>query len=139
MLPLHLLPSLTVLCQRGSRALREATSLAPNNPHVKAALDRIQSDDLQHRLQSLCSKYVTEHDQGAGKEALSYLNRSSEVPGDVARICLDLLMKPGNFEDGETQDGIVAGLLREAPAAKVALAKKLHENTSGGWIVQCND
>ena len=130
MLPLHLLPSLTVLCQRGSRALREATSLAPNNPHVKAALDRIQSDDLQHRLQSLCSKYVTEHDQGAGKEALSYLNRSAEVPGDVARICLDLLMKPGNFEDGETQDGIVAGLLREAPAAKVALAKKLHENTT---------
>lgn len=34
------------------------------------------------------------------------------------------------MKDAEIQDGIVAGLLREAPAAKVALAKKLHDNTT---------
>ena len=65
-----------------------------------------------------------------GKEALSYLDRSAEVPGDVARTCLDLVARPRVFKDGEIQDGIVAGLLREAPAAQVALARKLHENTT---------
>ncbi|KAL9133104.1 MAG: hypothetical protein Q9175_005719 [Cornicularia normoerica] len=114
----------------GSRALREAASLAPNNPHVKAAFDQVQSDDLQHRLQKLCSKFVAEHDENAGKEALSYLNRSAEVPGGVAKTCFELVARPKIFEDGEIQDGIVAGLLREAPAAKVALAKKLHDNTT---------
>ena len=121
---------LTAFRQDGSRALREAVSLAPNNPHVKTALDRVQSDDLQHRLQMLCSKFVTEHDQGAGKEALSYLNRSAEVPGDVAKACLNLVARPGVVQEGETQDGIVAGLLRESLAAKAALAKKLHENAT---------
>ena len=122
--------SLIVLSQAGSRALREAASLAPNNPNVKAAFDQIRSDDLQHRLQQLCIKFMSEHDEGAGKEALNYLNRSAEVPGDVAKACLDLVARSEILEDGEIQDGIVAGLLREAPAAKIALAKKLHENTT---------
>ncbi|KAF6228916.1 hypothetical protein HO133_007028 [Letharia lupina] len=114
----------------GSRALQEAASLAPSNPHVKAAFDKIRSDDLQHRLQKLCSEFILEHDEGAGKEALSYLNRSAEVPGDVAKACLELVVRPEIYKDGEVQDGIVAGLLREAPAAKIALAKKLHDDTT---------
>lgn len=126
----RVLQSLSRLPQDGSRALREAVSLAPNNLHVKAAFDRIQSDDLQHHLQKLCSRFVSEHDEGAGKEALGYLNRSAEVPGDVAKACLELVARPEIFKYGEIQDGIVAGLLREAPAAKVALAKKLHDNTT---------
>lgn len=97
---------------------------------MKAAFDSIQSDDLQHRLKKLCTKFVTEHDEDAGKEALSYLNRSAEVPSDVAKACLDIVARPEIFKDGEIQDGIVVGLLREAPAAKVALAKKLHDNTT---------
>ena len=125
-----MLQSLIRLPQDASRALREAVSLAPNNLHVKAAFDRIQSDDLQHHLQKLCSRFVTEHDEGAGKEALSYLNRSAEVPGDVAKVCLELVTRPEISKDGEIQDGIVTGLLREAPAAKVALAKKLRDNTT---------
>ena len=95
---------------------------------MKAAFDKLQLGDLQHRLLKLCNKFVTEHDEGAGQEALSYLNRSAEVPGDVAKKCLDLVARPRVFKDGEIQDGIVAGLLREAPAAKIALAKRLHED-----------
>ena len=124
------LRTLTGLRQDGSRALRQAASLAPNNPHVKAAFDRIQSDDQQHHLQKLCSNFMAEHDESAGKEALSYLNRSAEVPGDVAKACLNLVTRTKIIEDGVIQDGIVTGLLREAPAAKVALARRLHENTT---------
>ena len=125
-----MLHSLIGLRQDGSRALREAASLAQNNPLVKAAFDKIQSNDLQHRLEKLCIKFVTEHDEGAGKDALSYLNRSAEVPGDVAKACLEIVARPEIFKYGEIQDGIVAGLLREAAPAKVALAKKLHDNTT---------
>ena len=125
-----MLHSLTGLRQDGSRALREAASLAPDNPYVKGTFDKIQSDDLQHHLQKLCSRFVTEHDERAGEEALSYLDRSAEVPGDVAKACLELVAKSEIFKNGKIQDGIVAGILREAPAAKVALARKLHENTT---------
>ena len=52
------------------------------------------------------------------------------MPGDVAKTCLELVTRPGILENGEIQDGIVAGLLREAPAARFALAKKLHDNTT---------
>lgn len=123
-----MLLSLIWLPQDGSRALREAISLAPNNSHVKAAFAKIQSDDLQPLLHKLCSKFVTEHDEGAGKEALSYLSRSAEVPGDVAKICFEMLTKPGISNYPVIQDGIVAGLLREAPAARVALAEMLHND-----------
>ncbi len=52
------------------------------------------------------------------------------MPGDVAKECLGIVSRSGILKDAEIQDGIVAGLLREAPAAKVALAKKLHDNTT---------
>ena len=41
-----------------------------------------------------------------------------------------MLSRPGVFKDEDVQDGIVAGLLREAPAAKIALAKKLHDKVT---------
>lgn len=69
-------------------------------------------------------------DDEAGKEALRYLGRSAEVPGEVARECVELVMKPRRAKDTEIQDGILAGLLRESPAAKAALAKRLQDSTS---------
>lgn len=79
-------------------------------------------------LSKLCSKFVQEHNDEAGSEALNYLDRSAEVPSDVAKQCLDLLVKSRDVRNTKLQDEIVAGLLRESPAAKVALAKKLHDN-----------
>ena len=68
--------------------------MAPDNPDVKAAFDKIQKDDLQHPLHKLCSKFVYQDDQDAGKEALAYLGRSAEVPGDAAVKCMELVSKP---------------------------------------------
>ncbi|KAL8903749.1 MAG: hypothetical protein Q9171_007292 [Xanthocarpia ochracea] len=117
----------------GSRALREAASLAPENPEVKAAFLKIQSDDSNHTLQKLCAKFVLEQDEEAGKEALEYLNRSAEVPGDVATICLDMLTKERKIESKRLQDEIVAGLLRESVAAKDALAKLLLNGSTAAF------
>ena len=113
--------------QDGSRALREAVSLAPENPDVKATFEKIQRDDLEHVLKKLCRKLVSEDVEAAGKEALQYLSRSAEVPADVARDCMQLVMKTRHVKVRELQDGILAGLLRESTAARAFLAKTLHE------------
>ncbi|KAL8762357.1 MAG: hypothetical protein Q9184_001619 [Pyrenodesmia sp. 2 TL-2023] len=111
----------------GSRALREAVSLAPENPEVKAAFLKIQSEDSIHTLQKLCGKFVLEQDEDAGKEALNYLDRSGEVPGHIAQECLELVIKQTKIKSTDLQDEIFAGLLRQSIAAKSALAKRLLE------------
>ena len=73
---------------------------------------------------------MLEKDEEAGKEALRYLNRSAEVPSDVAKQCMELVAKTRKLDSKETQDGIVAGLLRESPAARTFLAKRLHEDST---------
>ena len=46
----------------------------------------------------------------------------------MAKTCFEMVTRSEVSEYGQIQDGIVAGLLREAPTAKVALAKKLHDD-----------
>ena len=113
--------------QDGARALREAASLAPEHPQVTVAFEKIQ-EDQRNILYKLCSKFVLENDHEAGKEVLSYLTRSAEVPADVATKCMELVAKPMSGIDQEVQDAIVASLLRESHAAKAFLAKKLNHS-----------
>ncbi|KAL8840606.1 MAG: hypothetical protein Q9176_003719 [Flavoplaca citrina] len=117
----------------GYRALREAASLAPENPKVKAAFLKIQSDDSIHALQKLCTRFVLEHDEEAGKEALNYLNRSAQVPANVATECLDLVVKAKKIKSKVLQDEMVAGLVRESVAAKSALAKLLLDGSTAAF------
>ncbi|KAL8931368.1 MAG: hypothetical protein Q9211_007013, partial [Gyalolechia sp. 1 TL-2023] len=118
----------------GSRALREAASLAPDNSKVKAAFLKIQNEDSLHLLQKLCAKFVLDQDEQAGKEALNYLDRSGEVPGNIAQECLDLVIKERHIKIRGLQDEIVAGLLRESVAAKSALAKRLLDGTTAAFM-----
>ena len=86
-------------------------------------------------LQKWCNKLVSEDDEAAGIEALKYLSRSAELPGDVARACMGLIIKsrpakiktPQHAKLEDIRDGIFAGLLRESTVAKAFLAKTLHE------------
>ncbi|KAL8909520.1 MAG: hypothetical protein Q9207_000200 [Kuettlingeria erythrocarpa] len=118
----------------GSRALREAVSLAPENPEVKAAFLKVQSEDSIHTLQKLSGKFVLEQDERAGQEALNYLDRSGEVPGHIAQECLELVVKQSNVQSKDLQDKIVAGLVRESMAAKSALAKRLLEAPTTAFL-----
>ena len=115
--------------QDGSRALREAASLAPENPKVKEAFLYIQSNETVHSLQKLCARFALEQDEDAGKEAVNYLDTSADVSGDVTTECLELVIKPRTFKENRKviQDNIVSGLFRESRAAKAWLAKRLKE------------
>ena len=94
---------------------------------------KIQSDDSIHALQKLCTRFVLEHDEEAGKEALNYLNRSAQVPANVATECLDLVVKAKKIKSKVLQDEMVAGLVRESVAAKSALAKLLLDGSTAAF------
>lgn len=108
--------------------MREAASLAPQNAKVKDAFLEIQSYESIHTLQKLCARFVLEDDAQAGKDALAYLASSRNVSPDVAVECLTLVSKGKNTCERATQDGIIARLLRDSPAAKAALATRLQQS-----------
>ena len=74
----------------------------------------------------LCQKFVEDEDREAGEEAASYLTRSAELPGDVARNCLEILTGERKTPPiGGVVDRIVDGLLRESISARNLLARRL--------------
>lgn len=108
--------------------MREAASLAPQNPQIKDAVLKIYSNDSIHSLQKLCAKFVLEKDKQAGQDAIRYLTRSGDIPTEVAKECLDLVIKAQHPPEKEIQDGIITNLLRESKSARKALAKQLRES-----------
>ncbi|KAI4114710.1 MAG: hypothetical protein LQ345_004551 [Seirophora villosa] len=124
----------SVFREDGSRALREAASLAPDSLEVKTAFLKIQSEESIHTLQKLCGKFLLEHDEQAGKQALDYLDRSGEVPGNIAKECFELVLNAREPELKALQDGIAAGLLRESIAAKSALAQRLLDDITSAFL-----
>lgn len=110
--------------------MREAVSLAPQNQHVREAFTSIQADDALHPLLKSCRKFTSNKDELAGKEAVSYLARSAEVPGDIAQQCLLLLLQHHKNLDRGLVDRIVTGLLRECSAARTLLGKRLDESAA---------
>lgn len=122
--------SLTERLQDASRALREAAALAPQNDIVRDAFTKIQTDQATHVLHKLCARFAREKDAQAGKDALTYLKNSGGLPGDVAKECLEILRNAQDVQDKDVQDGIVASLLSESAAVKLAVAKQLGNFTT---------
>ena len=105
--------------------MREAASLAPDDPKVREAVNQIQQEDGQLGLRQLCAKFAHEKDEGAGRDAIRYLNRSAEVSSEVARDCVGILLDDCTEADRAIRDEVLTGLLRESKAAKAALARRL--------------
>ena len=78
----------------------------------------------------LCRAWVDERSEEAGKEAVSYLARSAEVPADVATDCLQLLLKNRKRLTLSLADQVATGLLRECAGAKAFLAQRLSESAT---------
>ncbi|KAI4121072.1 MAG: hypothetical protein LQ347_006960, partial [Umbilicaria vellea] len=114
-----------------SRALRQAVSLAPENPQVEAAFYKIQSDDAIHPLLRYCQKYNQDGDKTSGKQVLEFLERSNALlPVDVTERCMEYVVGKHNLHGDELQDLILASLLQQNPAAKRFIAKRLQESVT---------
>ncbi|SLM36466.1 UNC-45/Ring assembly protein 3 [Lasallia pustulata] len=117
--------------EAGSRALRQAVSLAPENPQVEAAFHRIQADDAIHPLLKYCEKYNQDGNEKSGREILQFVERSNaQLPLDVLDRCMDLVVGKHNIHGDRLQDSILTGLLQQSPAAKRFIARRLQQSVT---------
>ena len=113
--------------QEASRALREAASLSPDNPDVRAAFDRIRQDESVHPLAKLVHRFTQEKDEAAGKEAVDGFGQGSEIPDSVAEMALRMTIAATALDENDIRDQLVANLLQNCHGAKKYLAKRMQD------------
>ncbi|KAJ5746123.1 hypothetical protein N7520_011305 [Penicillium odoratum] len=113
--------------EAASRNLREAVSIAPENPDVKAAFLKIQQEEENcHQLLELCRRYTTHQDESAGKEAVAYLRTDGlKPPENVALESLKLLLGRPAHAFSEIQDDIISGLVRNNSSVRQYFSNEL--------------
>lgn len=113
--------------EAASRNLREALSLAPENPTVKAAFLKIQQDEENgHHLLDLCRRYTSRKDETAGKDATLYLRTDGlKPPEEVALECVKLLLAQHPHGLSSMQDDIISGLVRQNKSVRQFFASRL--------------
>lgn len=78
---------------QASRLVREAASLAPNEPKVKAALDLVQQKTGQSAFLRLCTIYLHNGNEKDGQEALDEVKQHSSFSDAEATHCAALLLE----------------------------------------------
>ncbi|KAJ5098384.1 hypothetical protein N7532_005385 [Penicillium argentinense] len=113
--------------EAASRNLREALSIASDNPEVKAAFLKIQQEEeIGHPLLGLCRRYTTRKDDSIGKEAAAYLRTDGlKPPENVALESLKLLLAEPAHALTETQDEIISGLVRQSASVRQYFSTQL--------------
>ncbi|PLN79179.1 ARM repeat-containing protein [Aspergillus taichungensis] len=113
--------------EAASRNLREALSIAPENPTVREALLTIQQEeDNGHHLLDLCRRYTSGTDENAGRDAALYLRSDGlKPPEGVALDCAKLLLAQKPHALSSLQDDIVSGLVRQNASVRQYFADQL--------------
>ncbi|OGM42173.1 actin cytoskeleton organization protein (Cro1) [Aspergillus bombycis] len=113
--------------EAASRNLREALSLAPDNPAVKEAFIKIQEEEATgHHLLDLCRRYTSRKDESAGKDAALYLRTDGlKPPEEVALECAKLLLAHKAHALSSLQDDIISGLVRQNASVRQFFSDKL--------------
>ena len=106
------------------RILQEAVHLAPETPSVKEAFSKLQIEEGEHPLVRLCKRFVFEHHEKSGQEAIGLLQGSEKVADEVARTCSQLLLEKGAESSPKIKDDLIYTLVRRTKGAKMTLAEK---------------
>lgn len=115
--------------QAASRNLREAISLAPENPKVKAAFLKLRGEEDangHHPFLEQCRRYVNDRDEAAGNEAARHLRAEGWTPSDhVALESLKLVLSKSPSSLSALQDEIISGLVRRCTSVRRFFAERL--------------
>ncbi|OJJ50906.1 hypothetical protein ASPZODRAFT_162804 [Penicilliopsis zonata CBS 506.65] len=113
--------------EAAARNIREAISLAPHNPEVRSAFDKVRQEEQgSHHLLDRCRRYAAGLDEEAGKDAVRYLRTDGlKPPEDVALECLQLLLAHDPATLSAHQDEIISGLVRQNASVRKYFATQL--------------
>ncbi|KAI9772534.1 MAG: hypothetical protein M1840_000739 [Geoglossum simile] len=115
----------------GARTLRQAASISPGNPDVRASLLRIEQDESVSPLLKLCRKFLYQDDQNAGIEALRFLERSDvQLSDSSGGVCVELLLGHSPSPETILRGGILGRLLKQSLGARKYLAARLTDETA---------
>jgi protein unc-45 len=105
--------------------LREASSIDASNQEVKAAWEKIESDQHGSELPDLCRQFLKSHDDKDIEAAITYLDKHPSSSNDALRDAMDVLMQYSG--DSDPADEFTGKLLQLLPAKKI-LARDLKES-----------
>lgn len=94
---------------------------------MKAAFLKIQEEEHNgHQLLDLCRRYTANKDEKSGQEAATYLRTDGVKPEEnVALESLKLLLAEPAHNLSETQDDIIAGLVRQNASVRQHISTQL--------------
>jgi protein unc-45 len=103
-------------------ALREASSIDPENSELKKAWETVQADVSGSELPDLCRKWIESQEEDDIEAALAYLNKHPSISDDALEKTMDVLMQYSGESD--VADELTGKLLACLPAQKI-LARDL--------------
>ena len=101
-----------------TKALREATALAPQHPKVKEAWLAVKEQEEKSPLLDLCRTWVRSKDEHDGEAVLKFI-KTQDLSSKTAEQALDILME---FKGEDDILDEVTGLLLEFQSAQALLA-----------------
>ncbi|OCL12022.1 CRO1 protein [Glonium stellatum] len=106
-----------------ARALREATTIAPENPRVKAGWLSLREEESKSPLLRICRAWVKSKDEDDGEEALKLI-KGHQLTHEVAEQSMSILM--GYKGECDVLDHVTGDLLRYR-SAQIVLVESLKD------------
>ncbi|KAL9111054.1 MAG: hypothetical protein Q9227_004487 [Pyrenula ochraceoflavens] len=99
-----------------SRRLREAASLGPNNPDVRAALLQLHYSQEISPIVNACNLYISDPNSSSGKDVTRMLTDSDHhVPKEAALGILRSILEKKPSDLTSEQDDILVALISSSP------------------------
>ncbi|OCK86455.1 CRO1 protein [Lepidopterella palustris CBS 459.81] len=97
-------------------ALREATTIAPENPRVKAAWINLKEEESKSPLLDICKAWVKSKDENDGEDALKLI-KGHQLTDEVAEQAMSILMDYKG--ECDTLDHVTGELLKIRSAQNI--------------------
>lgn len=123
----------------GARVVREAASLAPDNPRVRKAFDEFQSAGSTQSVVDLCQRYAVQPSEATAHELLQTLrDPGTRLSSDAADQCTKILFDACT-SNGSLGDEIFSSYLEKGSAARQVFTTQLEEATTDAMFEQAWD
>ncbi|KAF2656552.1 ARM repeat-containing protein [Lophiostoma macrostomum CBS 122681] len=107
-----------------ARFLREATTIAPDHPEVKAGWVALKEEEARSPLIAICEDWINDHDEATGDKALR-LVKGQTLSNKNAQEAFEILMA---FKGEDDILDEVTGELLNNPGAQTVMAQAIQDH-----------